>query len=42
MTRDDRLDALIVAAGATVLARTALVLSPQPSHADDPTTGLLH
>jgi hypothetical protein len=38
MTRDDRPDALIVAAGATVLAGAAPVLSPQPSHADDPTT----
>jgi hypothetical protein len=40
MSRHKRLDALIAAAGATVLAGAALVLSPQPSHAGDPATSV--
>jgi hypothetical protein len=40
MSRHKGLDARIVAAGATVLAAAVLVPSPQPSHADDPTTSL--
>ena len=40
MSQHKRPDARIVAAGATVPAAAVLVLSPQPSHADDPTISL--